>query len=57
MTLAVSNTFCWSSACHIAAEFDPAHATKTRSAFAFFSCCAYGVRSAAWNGTRIFETL
>ena len=32
-----------------------AHATKAASAFEFFSCCAYGVRSAAPNGDRIFD--
>src|SRR3954468_18298644 len=46
---------CWS-ACHIAAEFVVfAHATKAASAFEFFSCWAYGVRSAAPNGDRIPE--
>jgi hypothetical protein len=34
-----------------------AHATKAASAFEFFSCCAYGVRSATPNGDRIFETV
>ena len=34
-----------------------AHATNAASAFEFFSCCAYGVRSAAPNGDRIFETV
>jgi len=34
-----------------------AHATKAASAPEFFSCCAYGVRSAAPNGERIFETV
>ena len=33
-----------------------AHATKAASAPVFFSCCAYGVRSATPNGERIFET-
>ena len=34
-----------------------AHATKAASAFEFLSCCAYGVRSAAPNGDRIFATV
>src|SRR2546429_8628125 len=49
---------CCCSDCHIAAAFVVfAQATKAASAFELFSCCAYGVRSAAPNGDRIFETL
>ena len=48
-------TPCCASDCHIAGPFVPAQATNTASAPEFFSCCANGVRSAAPNGTRIFE--
>jgi hypothetical protein len=45
------NTFCWSSDFHIAPAVLPAHATKTRSGFAFLTCCANGVKSVAVSGT------
>ena len=35
----------------------PAHATYSRSGFAFFACCANGVKSFAEAGTRIDETV
>jgi len=35
----------------------PAHATKTRSAFRFLTCCANGVKSVAVSGTETSDTV
>ena len=48
---------CCSSARHIAGAVVPAQATKSRSGFACFTCCANGVKSCADSGTSIRPTV